>query len=58
MPKVGTKLVFNSVPAVIKEVNPLNKKLLIETEDKRLIYINVSDLRSEEGFLVANIKAE
>ena len=58
LPKVGTKLVFNSVPAVIKEVNPLNKKLLIETEDKRLIYINVSDLRSEEGFLVANIKAE
>ncbi|WP_028329703.1 PSP1 domain-containing protein [Brachyspira alvinipulli] len=58
LPKVGTKLVFNSVPAVIKEVNPLNKKLLIETEDKRLIYINVSDLRTEEGFLVANIKAE
>ncbi|MEI0604872.1 regulatory iron-sulfur-containing complex subunit RicT [Brachyspira alvinipulli] len=58
LPKVGTKLVFNSVPSVIKEVNPLNKKLLIETEDKRLIYINVSDLRTEEGFLVANIKAE
>ena len=58
LPKVGTKLVFNSVPAVIKELNPLNKKLLIETEDKRLIYINVSDLKTEEGFLVANIKAE
>ena len=59
LPKVGTKLVFNSVPAVIKDLNPLNKKLLIETEDKRLIYINVSDLKTtEEGFLIANIKAE
>ena len=59
LPKVGTKLVFNNVPAVIKELNPLNKKLLIETEDKRLIYINVSDLKTtEEGFLIANIKAE
>ena len=59
LPKVGTKLVFNSVPAVIKDLNPLNKKLLIETEDKRLIYINVSDLvTNEEGFLIANIKAE
>ena len=52
-------MVFNSVPAVIKDLNPLNKKLLIETEDKRLIYINVSDLKTtEEGFLIANIKAE
>lgn len=59
LPKVGTKLVFNNVPAVIKELNPLNKKLLIETEDKRLIYISVSDLKTnEEGFLIANIKAE
>ncbi|MEI0518510.1 regulatory iron-sulfur-containing complex subunit RicT [Brachyspira murdochii] len=59
LPKVGTKLVFNSVPAVIKDLNPLNKKLLIETEDKRLLYINVSDLKTnEEGFLIANIKAE
>ncbi|OEJ13723.1 hypothetical protein BFL38_02975 [Brachyspira hampsonii] len=59
LPKVGTKLVFNNVPAVIKELNPLNKKLLIETEDKRLIYISVSDLKAnEEGFLIANIKAE
>ncbi|MEI0539360.1 regulatory iron-sulfur-containing complex subunit RicT [Brachyspira pulli] len=59
LPKVGTKLVFNSVPAVIKDLNPLNKKLLIETEDKRLIYINVSDLKTtEEGFLIADIKAE
>lgn len=59
LPKVGTKLVFNNVPAVIKELNPLNKKLLIETEDKRLIYINVSDLKTnEEGYLIANIKAE
>ncbi|PTY40534.1 PSP1 domain-containing protein [Brachyspira hampsonii] len=59
LPKVGTKLVFNNVPAVIKELNPLNKKLLIETEDKRLIYINVSDLKAnEEGFLIASIKAE
>ncbi|WP_300753772.1 regulatory iron-sulfur-containing complex subunit RicT [uncultured Brachyspira sp.] len=59
LPKVGTKLVFNSVPAVIKDLNPLNKKLLIETEDKRLLYISVSDLKTnEEGFLIANIKAE
>lgn len=59
LPKVGTKLVFNNVPAVIKELNPLNKKLLIETEDKRLIYISVSDLKTnQEGFLIANIKAE
>ncbi|EKV56520.1 PSP1 domain-containing protein [Brachyspira hampsonii] len=59
LPKVGTKLVFNNVPAFIKELNPLNKKLLIETEDKRLIYINVSDLKAnEEGFLIASIKAE
>ncbi|MEI0485159.1 regulatory iron-sulfur-containing complex subunit RicT [Brachyspira intermedia] len=59
LPKVGTKLVFNNVPAVIKELNPLNKKLLIETEDKRLIYISVSDLKTnDEGFLIANIKAE
>ncbi|WP_300367216.1 regulatory iron-sulfur-containing complex subunit RicT [Brachyspira sp.] len=59
LPKVGTKLVFNSVPAIIKDLNPLNKKLLIETEDKRLIYIDVNDLKTnEEGFLIANIKAE
>ena len=59
LPKVGTKLVFNNVPAIIKDLNPLNKKLLIETEDKRLIYINVSDLKTNpEGFLIANIKAE
>ncbi|WP_295158760.1 regulatory iron-sulfur-containing complex subunit RicT [uncultured Brachyspira sp.] len=59
LPKVGTKLIFNNVPAVIKNLNPLSKKLLIETEDKRLIYIDVSDLKtSEEGFLIANIKAE
>ena len=59
LPKVGTKLVFNSVPAVIKDLNPLNKKLLIETEDKRILYISVSDLKTnEEGFLIANIKAE
>ena len=58
LPKVGTKLVFNNVPAVIKELNPLNKKLLIETEDKS-IYISVSDLKTnDEGFLIANIKAE
>ncbi|ASJ20246.1 PSP1 domain-containing protein [Brachyspira hampsonii] len=59
LPKVGTKLVFNNVPAVIKELNPLNKKMLIETEDKRLIYISVNDLKAnEEGFLIASIKAE
>lgn len=56
LPKVGTKLVFNSVPAIIKDLNPLNKKLLIETEDKRSIYINLNDLKNESGFLVANIK--
>lgn len=56
LPKVGTKLVFNSVPAIIKDLNPLNKKLLIETEDKRAIYINLNDLKNESGFLVANIK--
>ena len=56
LPKVGTKLVFNNVPAMIKDLNPLNKKLLIETEDKRLIYINLNDLKTEGGFLVANIK--
>ena len=56
LPKVGTKLAFNSVPAVIKDLNPLNKKLMIETEDKRIIYIDVNDLKNEKGHLVANIK--
>lgn len=58
LPKVGTKLVFNGMPSIIKDLNPLNKQLLIETEDKRAIYINSKDLKNENGFLTANIKTE
>ena len=58
LPKVGTKLIFNSVPAMIKDLNPLSKKIMIETEDKRIIYINVHDLKNKNGSLVANIKTE
>lgn len=58
LPKVGTKLIFNSVPAIIKDLNPLSKKIMIETEDKRIIYINVHDLKNKNGSLVANIKTE
>ena len=31
---------------------------MIETEDKRMIYINVHDLKNKNGSLVANIKTE
>ena len=58
LPKVGTKLIFNSVPAIIKDLNPLSRKIMIETEDKRIIYINVHDLKNKNGSLVANIKTE
>lgn len=58
LPKIGTKLVFNGMPSIIKDLNPLNKQLLIETEDKRAIYINSKDLKNENGFLTANIKTE
>ncbi len=55
LPKVGTKLIFNGMPSTIKDLNSLNKKLLIETEDKRLIYINASDLQEIDEILVANV---
>ena len=58
LPKVGTELIFNNTPASIKDLNPLNKTLLIETEDKRLFYINANELENQNGVLVANIKAE
>lgn len=58
LPKTGTKLVFNNVPAVIRDVNPLSKKLFIETEDKRFLYIDMKNVKNENGMLVANIKAE
>lgn len=56
LPKTGTKLIFNNVPAIIRDVNPLSRKLFIETEDKRFLYIDVKSVKDENGTLVANIK--
>ena len=43
------------------EFNPFIKNapnVLVETEDKRLFYINAAELENQNGVLVANIKAE
>lgn len=59
LPKIGTKLIFNGTHSIIKDLNPINKKLLIETDDKKLIYINAEDLKTNaEGFLTVNIKVQ
>lgn len=39
LPKIGETIKFNNTYAVIRDINPISKKLFIETEDKRLLYI-------------------
>lgn len=58
LPKPGTQIIFNNVPAVIRDINPLSRKLFIETEDKRFLYIDMKNVKEENGSLVATIVAE
>lgn len=53
LPGVGEKIVFNGQGAVIKDVNPLSRKLLIETADKRLLYIDMENIQKSENHLKA-----
>lgn len=52
LPKVETQIIFNEMPAVIRDVNPLSRKLFIETEDKRFLYVDMKDVREQNGKLI------
>lgn len=44
LPKIGTKVKFNEINATIKDINPISRKLFIETEDHRLLYVNIDNV--------------
>ncbi|MBI4976323.1 MAG: hypothetical protein HZC28_02515 [Spirochaetes bacterium] len=45
LPRQGDRIIFNETPAEIRDVNPLSRKVLIQTEDKRMLYIKVDDIK-------------
>lgn len=49
LPKIGTRIKFNESNAIIKDINPISRKLLIETEDKRLLYVDIENVVIEKG---------
>ena len=49
LPKTGTVVKFNESKAIIKDINPISRKLLIETEDRRLLYVDLENVIIEKG---------
>jgi len=49
LPKIGTAVKFNESKAIIKDINPISRKLLIETEDKRILYVDIENVVIEKG---------
>lgn len=58
LPKPGQRLTFNGSPAVIRDVNPLSKKILVQAEGERQVYVDVSELKKNKDKLEVNIKVE
>lgn len=48
LPHPGQRLLFNGTPAIIRDVNPLSRKILVETEDRRSVYVNANDVKKDE----------
>lgn len=49
LPKIGTVVKFNESNATIKDINPISRKLLIETADRRLLYVDIENVVIEKG---------
>lgn len=49
LPSPGQRVVFNDSPAVICDVNPLCRKVLLRTEDQRLIYVSADEIKKSGG---------
>lgn len=44
LPKIGTAVRFNNVDAIIRDINIISRKLFIETEDKRFLYVDIKEV--------------
>ncbi len=44
LPKIGTGVRFNNVDAIIRDINIISRKLFIETEDKRFLYVDIKEV--------------
>lgn len=57
LPSIGSKVLFNGEVAVIREINIVSRNFLIETEDRRRMYVKIPDLKNKKNNMIV-VEAE
>ena len=52
LPRIGDKILFNNEVAVIRDINIISKNFLIETSDRRQIYVKISDFNNKKNNMI------
>ncbi len=57
LPHIGSKVLFNNEIATIKDINIVSRNFLIETEDRRMMYVKIPDLKNKKNNMLV-VEAE
>ncbi len=52
LPPIGSKILFNNEVAVIRDINLVSRNFLIETDDRRLMYVKIPDLKNKKNNMI------